>query len=68
MRKTTVFITHDLDEAIRLGNRIAIMKDGVLMQIGTPEEIVTKPVDEYVAEFTWVKGIESLANQGSALH
>ena len=58
MRKTTVFITHDLDEAIRLGNRIAIMKDGVLMQIGTPEEIVTKPVDEYVAEF--VQGISRL--------
>ncbi|MEC4673202.1 MAG: betaine/proline/choline family ABC transporter ATP-binding protein [Nitrospirota bacterium] len=58
MRKTTVFITHDLDEAIRLGNRIAIMKDGFLMQIGTPEEIVTKPVDDYVAEF--VKGISRL--------
>ncbi len=58
MRKTTMFITHDLDEAIRLGNRIAIMKDGFLMQIGTPEEIVTKPVDEYVAEF--VKGISRL--------
>ncbi len=58
MRKTTVFITHDLDEAIRLGNRIAIMKGGALMQIGTPEEIVTKPVDEYVAEF--VQGISRL--------
>jgi len=58
LRKTTVFITHDLDEAIRLGNRIAIMKDGFLMQIGTPEEIVTKPVDDYVAEF--VKGISRL--------
>ena len=41
--KTTVFITHDLDEAIRIGNRIAIMKDGVIVQIGTPEEIVTNP-------------------------
>lgn len=58
MKKTTVFITHDLDEAIRLGNRIAIMKDGFLLQIGTPEEIVTKPVDEYVAEF--VQGISRL--------
>jgi len=58
IQKTTVFITHDLDEAIRLGNRIAIMKDGVLMQIGTPEEIVTRPVDDYVAEF--VKGISRL--------
>jgi len=58
MKKTTVFITHDLDEAIRLGNRIAIMKDGTLVQIGTPEEIVTKPVDGYVTEF--VKGISRL--------
>ena len=58
MKKTTVFITHDLDEAIRLGNRIAIMKDGALVQIGTPEEIVTKPVDGYVTEF--VKGISRL--------
>jgi glycine betaine/proline transport system ATP-binding protein len=56
--KTTVFITHDLDEAIRLGDRIAVMKDGVLVQIGTPEEIVIHPVDEYVADF--VSGISRL--------
>jgi len=58
MKKTTLFITHDLDEAIRLGNRIAIMKDGVLVQIGTPEEIVTQPADDYVADF--VAGISRL--------
>ncbi len=58
MKKTTLFITHDLDEAIRLGNRIAITKDGVLVQIGTPEEIVTQPADDYVAEF--VKGISRI--------
>jgi glycine betaine/proline transport system ATP-binding protein len=58
MNKTTIFITHDLDEAIRLGNRIAIMKDGVLVQIGTPEEIITQPADDYVAEF--VKGISRI--------
>src|SRR5690606_36271390 len=58
MRKTTVFITHDLDEAIRIGDRIAIMKDGVLVQIGTPEEIVTRPADDYVADF--VAGISRL--------
>ena len=58
MRKTTVFITHDLDEAIRLGNHIAIMKDGRLVQIGTPEDIVTNPRDEYVADF--VAGISRL--------
>lgn len=58
LHKTTVFITHDLDEAIRIGDRIAIMKDGVLVQIGTPEEIVTQPADDYVAEF--VAGISKL--------
>jgi glycine betaine/proline transport system ATP-binding protein len=58
LHKTTVFITHDLDEAIRIGDRIAIMKDGVLVQIGTPEQIVTEPADEYVAEF--VAGISKL--------
>ena len=56
--KTTIFITHDLHEAIRIGDRIAIMKDGVLVQIGTPEEIVSHPADEYVAEF--VAGISKL--------
>jgi glycine betaine/proline transport system ATP-binding protein len=58
LKKTTLFITHDLDEAIRLGNRIAIMKDGVLVQIGTPEDIVTQPADDYVADF--VAGISRL--------
>ena len=58
LHKTTVFITHDLDEAIRIGNRIAIMKDGVIVQIGTPEEIVTNPIDEYVRDF--VEGISTL--------
>lgn len=55
MDKTTLFITHDLDEAIRMGDNIAIMNDGAIVQIGTPEEIVTNPKDDYVAEF--VKGI-----------
>ena len=58
MNKTTVFITHDLDEAVKVGHRIAIMRDGKVIQIGTPEEIVMKPVDEYVADF--VKGISRL--------
>lgn len=56
--KTTVFITHDLDEAIRIGTRIAIMKDGRIVQIGTPEEIVTRPADDYVRDF--VDGISKL--------
>jgi glycine betaine/proline transport system ATP-binding protein len=49
--KTTLFITHDLDEAIRVGSRIAIMKDGRIVQTGTPEEIVTRPADDYVKAF-----------------
>ena len=52
LRKTIVFITHDFDEAIRLADRIAIMKDGRIIQIGSPEELVTAPATGYVAEFT----------------
>lgn len=59
VKKTTVFITHDLDEAIRMGDQIAIMNDGVIVQTGTPEEIVTNPKDAYVAEF--VKGISRVS-------
>eukprot|EP00493_Phyllostaurus_siculus_P005885 UN05936 len=47
-----IFITHDFLEAIKMGDHIAIMKDGVVVQIGTPEEIVANPVDDYVREFT----------------
>jgi glycine betaine/proline transport system ATP-binding protein len=46
-----LFVTHDLDEALKLGDRIAIMKDGRFVQVGTPAEIVGAPADEYVAEF-----------------
>ena len=52
LNKTIVFITHDFDEAIRLADRIAVMKDGEIVQAGTPEEIVLHPADDYVAEFT----------------
>lgn len=51
VQKTIIFITHDLDEALKLGDSIAIMKDGVIDQIGTPEEILTHPATEYVANF-----------------
>ena len=51
LHKTTVFITHDLDEAIRIGTRIAIMKDGEIIQVGKPAEIVAHPADAYVAAF-----------------
>lgn len=49
--KTLVFITHDLDEAVRIGNRIAILKDGKLIQVGTPQDILNNPADEYVNRF-----------------
>jgi ABC-type proline/glycine betaine transport system ATPase subunit len=52
LHKTIVFITHDFDEAIRLADRIAIMQDGRIVQIGTPEELVLRPATGYVAEFT----------------
>ncbi|MBD2844851.1 glycine betaine/L-proline ABC transporter ATP-binding protein [Paenibacillus sp. IB182496] len=51
MQKTIVFITHDLDEALRIGDRIALMKDGAVVQIGTPEEILTNPANDYVERF-----------------
>lgn len=51
VKKTIVFITHDLDEALRIGDRIALMKDGVIVQIGTPEEILIQPANKYVERF-----------------
>jgi glycine betaine/proline transport system ATP-binding protein len=58
MRKTTIFITHDLDEAMRFGSRIGIMRDGKLIQVGTAREIVRAPADDYVAAF--VAGISPI--------
>jgi glycine betaine/proline transport system ATP-binding protein len=55
MKKTTLFITHDIDEAIRIGHRIAIMRDGVIVQSGSAQQIVGHPADDYVARF--VEGI-----------
>ena len=52
LHKTIVFITHDLNEALKLGDRIAIMQDGRVVQIGSPEDIVLRPEDEYVGDFT----------------
>lgn len=51
MKKTIIFITHDLDEALRIGDRIALMKDGAVVQVGTPEEILTQPANAYVERF-----------------
>ena len=55
-RRTVVFVTHDLDEALTLGHRVAIMKDGDIVQIGTPEQILREPADEYVERF--VEGVD----------
>ncbi|MEW2129780.1 betaine/proline/choline family ABC transporter ATP-binding protein [Streptomyces sp. NPDC005435] len=52
LRKTIVFITHDLNEAMRLGDRIAVMRDGRVVQTGTAEDILLRPADDYVASFT----------------
>ena len=51
LQKTIVFITHDLDEALRIGNRIAMLKDGQLVQVGTAQDILQSPADDYVARF-----------------
>jgi len=56
MKKTIIFITHDLNEALKIGDRIAIMKDGKVVQIGTGEEILTNPANEYVRRF--VEGVD----------
>jgi glycine betaine/proline transport system ATP-binding protein len=52
VHKTIVFITHDLDEAVTVGDRIAIMRDGEIIQMGTPQDIVMRPADDFVREFT----------------
>ncbi len=56
MKKTTIFITHDLDEAINIGDRIILLKDGEVVQSGTPEDILTNPADDYVARV--VEGVD----------
>ena len=52
LKKTIVFITHDLDEALRIGDNISILRDGEIIQLGTPKEIITNPIDDFVREFT----------------
>jgi len=51
IKKTIVFITHDLDEALRIGSEIAILKDGQVVQVGTPDDILERPANDYVARF-----------------
>ena len=60
LHKTIVFITHDLNEALKLGDRIAIMQDGRVVQIGSPEDIVLRPEDQYVGDFTQDVRLESV--------
>ncbi|MGB5871874.1 MAG: betaine/proline/choline family ABC transporter ATP-binding protein [Albidovulum sp.] len=72
LKKTIVFITHDFDEAVRLADRIGIMKDGRLVQLATPEEMVTHPADDYVREFTrnaphdHIVSVRAIAQNGEA--
>jgi glycine betaine/proline transport system ATP-binding protein len=61
---TVVFISHDLDEAIRIGDRIAIMEGGAIVQIGTPEEIVTRPANDYVRSFFYGVDVSKVFNAG----
>jgi len=63
-QRTVVFISHDLDEAMRIGDRIAIMEQGKVVQIGTPEEIVTNPADEYVRSFFYGVDVTKVFNGG----
>jgi glycine betaine/proline transport system ATP-binding protein len=67
MEKTIIFITHDLDEALRIGDRIALMKDGSIVQIGTPEEIMTNPADEYVERFVEDVNLSKVITAGSIM-
>jgi len=68
VKKTIVFITHDLDEAIKLGDRIVIMKDGVIEQIGTAEEILTNPATEYVEAFVKKVDRKAIITAGALMH
>ena len=67
LHKTIVFITHDLNEALKLGDRIAIMQDGRVVQIGSPEDIVLRPEDEYVGDFTQDVRLESVLTAGKVM-
>lgn len=67
LQKTIVFVTHDLSEALKLGDRIAIMHDGEVAQVGTPEEIVTNPADDYVREFVQDASPAKVVTAGSIM-
>ena len=67
LRKTMIFVTHDFDEAIRLADRIAIMKDGTVIQVGKPEDLVLTPATDYVAEFTRDVQLAKVVSVGRAM-
>ncbi len=67
LQKTIVFITHDLNEALKLGDHIAIMHNGEVAQIGSPEDIVLRPEDEYVGDFTQDVRLESVLTAGKVM-
>ena len=73
LHKTIVFITHDFGEAVRLADRIAIMKDGMIVQTGTPEQLLLNPATDYVREFTKfisrskVLSVETIMTSGTAI-
>ncbi len=68
MQKTIIFVTHDLDEAFRLGNRIAIMKDGKIVQTGSAEEIISRPADDYVKAFVEDMDRSAILTAASVMH
>jgi len=68
LKKTVVFVTHDLDEAIKLGDRIMIMKDGIIEQIGTAEEILTSPATPYVEAFVKKVDRKTIITAGTLMH
>ena len=68
VHKTILFITHDLNEALRMGSRICILRDGLVVQIGTPEEILTEPADGYVAEFVQDVDQGRVIDVGKVMH
>jgi glycine betaine/proline transport system ATP-binding protein len=67
LHKTIIFVTHDLHEALKLGDKIAIMRNGEIVQIGTPEDIVTNPADEYVSEFVQDASPAKILTAGSIM-
>jgi glycine betaine/proline transport system ATP-binding protein len=67
LHKTIIFISHDIQESLKIGDRVAIMKDGYLVQVGTPQEIVTNPVDDYIRAFTLDVNRAQVLKTGSIL-